>query len=90
MIEIYEIKEEPKSNNVFDARKKTNKIRLRVKDTVMVMKNLSEGYTATNFCGVLTKGSVCTAVSEINFAKAKMYKLDSGRYILADNKVEKI
>lgn len=40
--------------------------------------------------GKLKKGQVCNVICEINYTPIKMYKLDNGYYIIADQNVQKI
>ena len=40
--------------------------------------------------GKLKKGQVCNVTCEINYTPIKMYKLDTGYYIIADQNIQKI
>ena len=40
--------------------------------------------------GKLKKGQICNVICEINYTPIKMYKLDTGYYIIADQNIQKI
>ena len=46
--------------------------------------------TDKNPQGKLKKGEVCNVVCEINYTPIKMYKLDNGYYVIADQNIQKI
>lgn len=46
--------------------------------------------TEKNSQGKLKKGEVCNVVCEINYTPVKMYKLDNGYYVIADQNIQKI
>ena len=46
--------------------------------------------TEKNPQGKLKKGEVCNVICEINYTPIKMYKLDNGYYVIADQNIQKI
>ena len=49
-------------------------------------------YKNTNikdYCGVFKKNKIANVVQEINYTPVKMYKLDTGYYIVADQNIRK-
>lgn len=46
--------------------------------------------TEKNSQGKLKKGEVCNVTCEINYTPIKMYRLDTGYYIIADQNIQKI
>lgn len=89
IIEEPVVKQEEPKTVVINTREKPS-FKIIVKSDTMLRKHPSIKNTPDNICGKLTKNAICNVVSEITFTKIKMYKLDTGCYILVDNKVEKI
>ena len=63
---------------------------------MLEIKNLSKKYgnspvkAVDNLSLKLKKGEVCNVVCEINYTPVKMYKLDNGYYVIADQNIQKI
>lgn len=51
---------------------------------------LYKGPSLNNPQGKLKKGQVCNVTCEINYAPVKMYKLNTGYYIIADQNIKKL
>lgn len=59
-------------------------------DTVRLRKNPSIKEAPTNIAGKMFPGRTYYVVQEILFTPIKMYKLDNGYYVIADQKIKKV